>query len=165
MIWIYIWYLITTPADRIVCQLWTGKQPDQAAITAACGRDIYNNLQRYRLRMVTLDTDEIACERPGEDLEADLVNLCPLGALYASIYGSLPGLYYRQLGPCDPYLWSHTEEFSTVMLALVARGIITTREGAGCTFFRVTDYAAFDSEKEKLLAQECERVLLSGVGE
>lgn len=80
MVWIYIWYLITAPTDRIVCQLWTSKQPDQAAITAACGRDIYNNLQRYRLRLVMLDTNQVACERPGEDLEADLVSLCPLGA-------------------------------------------------------------------------------------
>jgi hypothetical protein len=43
---LYIWFLLTIPHDRLVCELWTRNLPSQTALVQACGTDA---LDKYRL--------------------------------------------------------------------------------------------------------------------
>lgn len=43
---LYIWFLLTIPHGRLVCELWTRNLPSQPALVQACGTDA---LDKYRL--------------------------------------------------------------------------------------------------------------------
>jgi len=43
---LYIWFLLTIPRDRLICNLWISQPPTQAALVQACGTDA---LGKYRL--------------------------------------------------------------------------------------------------------------------
>ncbi len=62
---IFIWYMITTPADLIRCTLWANEPPRQQQLLDACG---FNDLTHYRLDVVSLETGEIVCTQPGNSL-------------------------------------------------------------------------------------------------
>lgn len=62
---IFIWYLVTVPTDRIVCNLWSREVPDRNTLMSACG---FFEANSYRLDVVPLGGKTVACSRPGDML-------------------------------------------------------------------------------------------------
>jgi len=60
---IYIWFLLSIPHDRLLCELWTRQLPTPAALVQACGTDA---LDAYRLD-VTRD-NVVTCSIPAASL-------------------------------------------------------------------------------------------------
>ena len=62
---IFLWYLMTTPADKIICTLWVKEPPTTAALVTACG---FSALGKYRIDVVPLNSNKVSCSRPAESL-------------------------------------------------------------------------------------------------
>lgn len=62
---IFLWYLVTTPTDRIVCSLWTHEIPDRVALMQSCG---FYEATGYRLDVVPLGGTSVVCSRDGDHL-------------------------------------------------------------------------------------------------
>lgn len=62
---LFLFYLITTPTDRIVCSLWVNQPPTQEALIAACG---FSGLGNYRLDVVPISGGPAACSIPATSL-------------------------------------------------------------------------------------------------
>jgi hypothetical protein len=60
---IYIWYLITAPADKVICSMWISQPPTRDEIIAACGTV---DLQPYRLDV--RDGSDTVCTLPAASL-------------------------------------------------------------------------------------------------
>lgn len=73
---IYIWYLLTTPTDKLICTLWVSRPPDNAALVSACGNLAHRNLMIWRA--VNIQSGVIACEGSASELPALLCSLAPL---------------------------------------------------------------------------------------
>lgn len=71
---IFIWFLLTIPQDRLICELWTRQLPGPAALVQACGTDA---LDAYRLD-VTRD-NLVTCTLPAASLPW-VVDDCHLNA-------------------------------------------------------------------------------------
>ncbi len=68
---IFIWYLVTTPMDRIVCNLWVREIPDRNVLMQSCG---FFDASGYRIDVVPAGGSKVACSRDGAALptiEAD----------------------------------------------------------------------------------------------
>lgn len=78
MIWIYVFYLLSTPpADQFICALWVSVPPAKAQMLQACGVEVFTNPELV-WRAVNIYTGEVACERPATELPAISCNLVPL---------------------------------------------------------------------------------------
>ena len=62
---IFLWYLITTPTDKLMCTLWVKQPPTQAELIKSCGFDA---LGTYRIDVTPLDGSNVICSRPGDSL-------------------------------------------------------------------------------------------------
>ena len=60
---IYIWFLLTIPHDRVICELWTRNYPAPTALVQACGT---NDLSKYRLDVLQGGVGE--CSIPAASL-------------------------------------------------------------------------------------------------
>jgi len=72
---IYIWFLLTTPTDKLICTLWVSQPPDNAALASACGDLGYRNYMIWRA--VDIQSGQTACEGPASDLPAINCDLTP----------------------------------------------------------------------------------------
>src|SRR5271157_280227 len=73
---IFIWYLLTTPTDKLICTLWVSQPPDNAALVSACGNLDHRNLMIWRA--VDIQSGTIACEGSASELPAINCNLAHL---------------------------------------------------------------------------------------
>ena len=55
-----VWIILTTPTDRLVCELWTRTIPTQPALVQACGTDA---LGTYRLDVLPVNSNAVICSR------------------------------------------------------------------------------------------------------
>jgi hypothetical protein len=78
MLLIYIWLLLTSPSDRLVCSMWTSAPPTQASLTAAGCVFTPDEAAGYIWRGVDLWTRQPVCERPASELPAITCDLYPL---------------------------------------------------------------------------------------
>lgn len=62
---IFIWYLLTTPADRLACSLWVSQPPSQEALISACG---FTDLGKYRLDVIEIASGQQICTLPANAL-------------------------------------------------------------------------------------------------
>lgn len=62
---IFLWYLVTTPTDRLICSLWVKELPTTETLISACGTAALN---AYRIDVTTLDNPKVICSRPGAAL-------------------------------------------------------------------------------------------------
>lgn len=74
---IFTWYLLTTPADKLICSLWVSQPPTPAALMQSCGT---NTLSKYRLDVLDIYTHALICSRPADAL-AVVQSDCHLGPL------------------------------------------------------------------------------------
>jgi Transglycosylase SLT domain len=58
---LFTWYLLTYPADKLICSLWVSQPPSQNAIVQSCGSA---DLSFYRMDVVPLDNLDIQCSKP-----------------------------------------------------------------------------------------------------
>jgi len=73
---IFVWYLLTTPADKLICQLWINQPPSAEALIQSCGT---STLTGYRLDVIDINTRAIVCTRNADAL-ATIKDDCNLTA-------------------------------------------------------------------------------------
>lgn len=64
---IFLWYLVTTPADRLACTLWVREIPDRNTLMQSCG---FFDADGYRVDVVaeTKEGPKVVCSRNGKRL-------------------------------------------------------------------------------------------------
>lgn len=71
----FIWALLTTPADRIICAMWLSKPPTQADMNAAGCYWTPTEAPLLILRAIEINTGKIACEQDADILPDITCNL------------------------------------------------------------------------------------------
>jgi hypothetical protein len=75
---IFIWYLLTTPTDRLACSLWVSDLPDRPALINACGLELADNLTRYSLQLVSIYNGAVLCTLPASQVYTEDCGADPL---------------------------------------------------------------------------------------
>lgn len=72
---LYLWLLLTIPADRVVCSMWVDQLPSQVQTIEACGTA---DLTPYRLDVQYNGTT--ICSKPAAEM-GNILNECAIGSL------------------------------------------------------------------------------------
>jgi hypothetical protein len=72
---LFIWWLLTLPQDKLICNLWISQIPTPQALVQACGTDL---IGEYRLDV--LYHGQLVCTKPGAALRT-IQQECNLGEL------------------------------------------------------------------------------------
>ena len=68
MIILYLWYILTTPIDKISCYLWVDELPDRQVLIDACGLSVADTLDRYTVQLTSIDGRVTACIIPASEI-------------------------------------------------------------------------------------------------
>lgn len=75
---IFVWSMLTAPADRLVCSMWINTPPTNALMAQAGCTWSQEQASGYILRAVDAWTGQVACERPASELPTLTCDLYPL---------------------------------------------------------------------------------------
>lgn len=70
-----IFYLLTTPADKVICSLWTNTTPSSADLAAACGEI---ELDALSIEVTNVNTGQSACRLVGAAQIYQITGACQL---------------------------------------------------------------------------------------
>src|SRR5512140_1615131 len=83
---IFIWALISTPYDRMVCSMWISQAPSPASMRAAGCVWTPEQAQEFIWRAVERSTGRVACQRPVAELPEISCDLSPMDAYLIRVY-------------------------------------------------------------------------------
>lgn len=93
MILLFVWSLLTTPTDRLVCSMWLSAPPTQASLTAAGCVWSPEQAESYVLRVTDLYSGAVICEQPAADLPDLGCDARPIDHYLLRVYE--PGYQYQ----------------------------------------------------------------------
>jgi hypothetical protein len=76
MVLIFLWSLLTTPTDRLICSMWLSSPPTAADVRAACG--VMGHVEFLTMQGVEIATGRVVCEQPASSLPVLTCDLWPL---------------------------------------------------------------------------------------
>lgn len=83
---VFIWYLLSTPSDRLVCSMWISNPPSRADMAAAGCNWTTQQAPGYVLRGIRISDGQIMCERPASELPRLTCDLWPLDHYLLRVY-------------------------------------------------------------------------------
>jgi hypothetical protein len=76
MVLLFMWSLLTTPTDRLICSMWLSSPPTAADVRSACG--LLEYVEFLTMKGVEIATGRVVCEQPAADLPKLTCSLNPL---------------------------------------------------------------------------------------
>jgi hypothetical protein len=73
---LFVWTMLTTPTDRLICSMWLSVPPTAADVRAACGT--LQSVDKLTVQAVEITTGRTVCEQPASDLPTLTCDLWPL---------------------------------------------------------------------------------------
>jgi hypothetical protein len=107
MILLYIWALLSTPTDRMICSMWISNPPTRADMAAAGCIWSAELAPVYVWRAIDWRTGQVFCERPAAELPILTCDLWPLDSYLLRVYepdyqDQLCWVTLRHAGPPEP---------------------------------------------------------------